>query len=106
MTDNVHWNSTGSGRNWTDPAPGEPGIDSYYVDPSGEVVLTPGGSEPTNDIYMVFKPGCSGSELLLIDESAGYDNRIFINGQVAIDNTNSVSGGTVLSAPGVNCPSG
>ncbi|WP_123539186.1 hypothetical protein [Halosimplex salinum] len=109
MTDNVHWNSVGGGLNWTDDPSDEPGKDAYTRSGS-DIILDPSGSEPTNDIYMVFKPGCSGSKLKIIDVSAGYTNRIYINGKVAVPdtypyNTGAKSTPVTLSAPAVNCPS-
>lgn len=116
MTDNVHWREgTGyDGYNWTDDPPSsnpEPGIDSYTID-GGSVNPEPAGSEPTNDIYLVFKPGCSESEMQIVDVDAGYDNRIYVNGDVAIedtfdysrDNASRVDPPVEIDAPGVNCP--
>jgi len=118
MTDNVHWNSGGGApaENWTDDPSGEPGIDSYSIKSTGsgnELVTETAGSEPTNDIYMVFKPGCSGSELRIITVEAGYHNRVYVNGNVAVPDTYDYSTANsspdptpvTLNAPGVNCPS-
>lgn len=108
MTDNVHWQSgtNYNGLNWTDEPPGEPGKNSYYVN-GNDVVMTPGGSEPTNDIYIVFKPGCSKSKLKIIGVSAGYTNRIYVNDKVAVPNTKPYNDASktpkTLDAPAVEC---
>jgi sulfur carrier protein ThiS len=115
MTDNVHWKyaDAGGSLNWTDDPTGAPGSDSYEIDDStGDLLLRPDDSEPTNDIYMVFKPGCSGSDLKIVDVSAGYHNTIYVNGQVAVPDTYEYSQHNddrteppvELSAPAVNCP--
>jgi hypothetical protein len=112
MTDNVHWKSVGGGLNWTDDPSGAPGSDAYKIDDTtGDLLLRPADSEPTNDIYMVFKPGCSQSELKVVDVSAGYHNRIYVNDQVAIPDTAPYNSGAkstpkLLTAPAVNCPTG
>lgn len=115
MTDNVHWDGSGGApsANWTDDPSSEPGKDAFEIS-GDDLVLKPSGSEPTNDIYMVFKPGCSGSKLKIVDVSAGYHNRIYVNGKVAVSNTydysthNSAASSTpvTLNAPAVNCPTG
>ena len=107
MTDNVHRPGVPSGNgalNWSDPPPGNPGAGSYSIS-NGQVQPTPSGSEPTNDIYLVFNPGCSGSEIKLVAESAGYDNQITLNGAVVIPNTNTATQNTVISAPAISCGS-
>ncbi|WP_436932421.1 hypothetical protein [Halosimplex halobium] len=117
MTDNVHWKSVGGGLNWTDDPTGAPGSDAYSISSTGsgnDLVLEPSGSEPTNDIYMLFKPGCSGSTLKILDVSAGYHNRIYVNDRVAVPDTYTYSRynpsrtdpPVELSAPAVNCPTG
>ena len=110
MTDNVHWNNAPTWAppgtyNWSDDPPPsrDPGNNSYKVN-GNNVVPTPGGSEPTNDIYMLFKPGCDQSQIVILDERAGYDNQITIEGTVAIPNTNSITEGTVYNVSGVYCP--
>jgi len=117
MTDNVHMKGNANGLNWTDDPDKAYGKDAYDLASTGsgnEIVPKTGSStEPTNDIYMVFKPGCSGSKLKIIDVVAGYHNRIYINGQIAVSDTFDYSqyngARTVppveLSAPAVNCPS-
>ena len=105
MTDNVHRPGVPSGNgalNWSDPPPGDPGTDSYEI-VDNEVQPTPTGSEPTNDIYMVFKPGCSGSQIRVVAESADYDNQILMQGSVVVPNTSTVSMGTTLPAPAIDC---
>jgi len=111
MTDNVHWKSGTNydSYNWTDEPPGEPGIDSYTID-DGDVVPQPGGSEPTNDVYVVFKPGCDGSKLKIVDVSAGYHNQLLVDGKVAVPDTRPYNDDPsklpkTLDAPAVSCPS-
>ncbi len=110
MTDNVHWNSAPAwappGKyNWSDDPPPsrDPGADSYEIN-GNSLNKTPGGSEPTNDIYMIFKPGCDKSQIKIVGESAGYDNQITIEGNVAIPNTNTVTIGKTYNVSGVFCP--
>ncbi|ELZ24953.1 hypothetical protein C475_11970 [Halosimplex carlsbadense 2-9-1] len=114
MTDNVHWklDDAGGDLNWTDDPTRAYGSDAYSIKDTGsgnDLKLEPDDSEPTNDIYMVFKPGCSGSKLKVIDVDAGYHNKVYINDQVAIPDTAPYDSGTkptpkLLNAPGVNCP--
>lgn len=117
MTDNVHKTGNAGGLNWTDDPDKAYGKDAYNVESTGggnEIEpITGDSTEPTNDIYMVFEPGCSGSRLKIIDVVAGYNNRIYINGQVAVPDTYAYSEYNAsrteppveLDAPAVNCPS-
>jgi|GEM_PF-2048130 len=116
MTDNVHNRTNANGLNWTDDPSKAYGKNAYTIHSTGsgnEInPITGSSTEPTNDIYMVFKPGCSGSRLKIIDVVAGYNNRIYVNGQVAVSDTYDYSDfngsrtdpPVELSAPAVNCP--
>lgn len=75
---------------------------SYHVDSNGNLNPTPGGSEPTNDVYMVFQPGCQQSQFKYVTKDAAYDNHILLNGQLLFVADGS-SLGTTYSAPGVQC---
>jgi len=76
-----------------------------------EVVPTPqNGSvsnsevEPTNDIYLLFHPGCSESTMVMLTERASYDNEILLGDTVIIDDTNTFGDGeTVTGDFGVTC---
>jgi len=116
MVDNVHWENApkasahpevdaGDYYNWTDSPPTglDIGSGAFSVADGGSINPTPSGSEPTNDAYLVFKPGCDGSKFVFVDETAGYDNRIYLGGTEIISNTNTATKGTVFSAPGVKC---
>jgi len=117
MVDNVHWSDvpdatltnvpSGEYYNWTDSPPSglDPGSNSFTVNGGTVETNSTDATEPTNDIYFAFKPGCDESTLKFIDESAGYDNDIYLKGTKIIDNTNSVSNST-FDAPGVECPEG
>lgn len=76
--------------------------DSFEVDGSGNLSPTPGGSEPTNDVYMVFKPGCDSSDFLYVDKRAAYDNDIYLDGDFLFEDSET-AGGQTFSAPGVEC---
>ena len=76
--------------------------DSFTVDGSGNVSPTPGGSEPTNDVYMVFKPGCTQSQFVYIDKSAAYDNHIYLDDNLLFIDSNT-SPGQTFTGPGVDC---
>jgi len=109
MTDNVHWRTANAhpSLNWTDPPPSgaTPGQGTYHLDASDDIVTTPsqGAGEPTNDLYMVFEPGCDGSEVLLVNEEAGYDNWIMMDGEPVIEGTDGESDNS-FSAPAIPCP--
>jgi len=85
-------------------APPDAGADSYGIQ-GDQVVPTPGSSEPTNDIYLVFSPGCDQSTLKLVDVQASYDNSILLGDTVVIDDT-STAVETTYDAPGVTCTGG
>lgn len=75
---------------------------SYSVDASGNVSPTPSGSEPTNDVYMVFQPDCDQSQFLYVDKEASYDNHIYLDGDLLFVDSDT-SPETTFSAPGVQC---
>lgn len=119
MVDNVHWTDVPDPSldpvpsdqyyNWTDDPPSglDPGSDAYSIEDDGSVdPIDTDETEPTNDIYIVFQPGCDGSEVVFVDESAGYDNQIYLDGTQIIDNTNDDIEGETFSAPAVDCPDG
>ena len=117
MVDNVHWKdvpdpgihpevSAGTQYNWTDDPPSGLAIGSnaYDVAGDGTITTTPSGSEPTNDVYMVFKPGCERSKLKFVENNAGYSNEIYLEGTRIIDNASDASiEGQTFAAPGVEC---
>jgi len=117
MVDNVHWNDVpdpsahsevpaGQQYNWTDDPPSglAPGENSVTVQSDGTLVTDSSSStEPTNDVFLVFKPGCEGSRLKFIKNDAGYDNRIYLDGSVIVDDANAATEGQVFTAPGVEC---
>ena len=87
--------------NYDADAPPDAGVDSFEIK-GDDVVPTPGGSEPTNDSYLVFSPGCDRSTLKLVDVRASYENDILLGDQIVIDNTNTATKGE-YEAPGVTC---
>jgi flagellin-like protein len=117
LVDNVHWTdvpdpsahpevSAGTQYNWTDDPPGglAIGSDAYSVAADGTLTTTPAGSEPTNDVYMVFKPGCEESTLKFIENNAGYSNEVYLEGARIIDDASDPSiEGQTFTAPGVEC---
>ena len=116
MVDNVHWTdvpnpaahpsvSAGDRYNWTDDPPAglTTGADSYRLDDGHIVTNSSTATEPTNDVFLVFKPGCEASTLKFIEQNAGYANRISLNGTVIIDDASSAAPGQTFTAPGVPC---
>lgn len=118
MVDNVHWEDvpdpgldpvpSDQYYNWTDSPPDglDPGADSFSVTGNDVEPINEDSTEPTNDIYVLFKPGCDQSKVVFIEESAGYDNRIYQSGEVIIENTNDAATGETFEAPGLHCPEG
>jgi len=125
LTDNVHWPNVPSGTsaNWTTP-PGTVGesVDKTYtlesgpngreVQPISTVYYDDAGNntdEPTNDIYMVFKPDCPSSTLKIVAQQGGYNNTIYLNGERIVNDTNALGNGDdvdvdparTFEAPGV-----
>lgn len=88
-------------NDWDDDAPEL--TQAYKIQGTDVVPNASGSNEPTNDIYMVFSPGCDQSKLKFIDDRAGYSNDILVDGTKVIDNTNTATEGKVFDAPGVQC---
>lgn len=84
-----------------DPPEGN-GADSFEI-VGDQVVARPGGSEPTNDIYLVFSPGCQESKLKLVDVRASYANDVLLGDTIVVEDTSAASVPTVYNAPGVTC---
>lgn len=116
LVDNVHWEEApdpGSHSevdadeyyNWTDSPPTglATGEDSYEVVDGNLSTDSGAGTEPTNDIFLVFKPGCEESTLLLADVNAGYDNEVYMNDERIIDDTSTAPTPHEFTAPGVEC---
>jgi len=61
---------------------------SFRIDGEQVVPDTSSSNEPTNDIFFVVKPYDDRTELKFLAESAGYDNRIWFDDEVLIENTN------------------
>jgi len=119
MVDNVHMTNvpdpskhpevdSGNYYNWTDEPPAglTPGASSFNI--NGNDVDPVGGdaTEPTNDIYILFKPGCDQSKVVFLEENHSYDNRLYQDGTVVIENTDGQPGGKEFTAPGLGCPEG
>lgn len=117
MVDNVHWTdvpkpsahpsvAAGTYYNWTDDPPAglTTGANSYSIAGS-DVVIHPSdpSTEPTNDVFLLFKPGCDRSTVVFLGESAGYANDVYLDGTKVIDDTNAASPGQRFTAPGVEC---
>ena len=125
MADNVHWNNApdwpgvaNSGDlNWTDPVPDgrDPGADNYEIhgtdfEPHPNS-LGPGDGEPTNDVYMLFEPGCDQSRLKIVYYQGGYDNSINMQGTEIVANTKNaaptdpddIDAAPIYTAPGIPC---
>ena len=109
LTDNVHWDTAPAyqgGLNWTDapPAGRDPGSSAYSVSGSTVSPINDPSTEPTNDVYLLFKPGCDGSEVKLIDNFAGYENQILLDGTVVVPDASDPSAvGTTFAAPAIPC---
>ncbi len=126
MVDNVHYGDIPKPSNhesvdpdkyynWTDDPPSglDPGEDAFNIttNSSGVNKVIPRDSnddeyEPTNDVYIVFQPGCEQSTVKFVNESAGFDNEIYKDGELVIPNTNDATEGQTFSAPGTGCPNG
>jgi hypothetical protein len=97
--DNVHWN-----YDWQDepPASIRAAMPNAYEIQGGNVVVNGSAVEPTNDVYMVFKPGCTESKFKFISMSGGYNNQILFDG-VEMFRTDATTAGTVYTRRGVDC---
>jgi hypothetical protein len=82
-------------------------LDGYSIDSNGDITITAGGAnsiEPTDDIWLVFKPGCDSSKFKYVGQATGYtENEIFLNGEKIIDDLNEVSEGDEFTTDGVEC---
>jgi len=117
MVDNVHWEdaphqdhhaavSSGDYYNWSDapPAGVTTGADSYEIDDGDLQPKTTTATEPTNDVFIVFKPGCDQSTLILSEVEAGYENDVYMGEERIVDDTSSASvPQTFPDAPAVEC---
>jgi hypothetical protein len=73
-----------------------------YDRSGGDISVNGSAIEPTNDVYMVFKPGCDNSQVKFLAMSGSYNNQILIDGTPAF-RTNDASSGQIYQAPGVEC---
>jgi len=124
LVDNVHWEDAPHPDHhaavndtvyydWDDPPPDITlGADSYRIE-DGEVNPRTGlnSTEPTDDVFMVFKPGCERSELKFIGQDAGYGSQIYRNDELIVSDTSKFEydpdeEGPTFDAPGVDCPGG
>lgn len=114
MVDNVHWTdvpdpdshsevSEGTYYDWDDDPPFDVGRDSFEVVDGAVVTYDTSATEPTNDVFLVFKPGCDQSRFKIVAESAGYDNEIYFEDEKIVDNTNDIDTDKVYTASGVKC---
>jgi hypothetical protein len=87
---------------WNAEPSGTPGEDAFTVDTNGDLTVTPSGSEPTNDLYLIFKPGCDESEFKYIDQDAAYNNQVLLDGS-ELFRSDDASEGTTYTGPGVDC---
>lgn len=109
LVDNVHAGGAGD-LNWTDapPAGTDPGEGNYEID-GDQVEPEPygGSGEPTNDVYIVFEPGCDKSRMKIVGIEAGYENSILMDGTVIADDVNNANQDThidtIYDAPGIPC---
>jgi len=58
--------------------------------------------EPTDDVYMAFKPGCSESQFKFLRMEGGYNNQILLDG-TELFRTDDASEGQIYTGPGVDC---
>jgi len=65
--------------------------------------MSGGTQDGANDVFLVFKPGCTESKLKFSNEEVGYNNDVYLNETMIIDTVNTATTGTVFSAPGVKC---
>jgi hypothetical protein len=76
--------------------------DTVSVADDGSLVPDPSGSEPTNDVYVVFKPGCQRSSFYYVTKRAGYDNHVLLDGETLFV-ANGRNQGKTFTGPGVTC---
>lgn len=117
LTDNVHWPDVPSGTSvgWDDSPASigytingnyslESGPDGREIRPDSEVyyddIAANRTDEPTNDIYMVFKPDCPTSKLRLVAQQGGYNNTIYLNDEMIVEDTADLgNSGTDIDPP-------
>ena len=95
--------------NWTDDPPEglNPGEDSFDVESDGTVDPdSVPSTEPTNDVFIAFQPGCDQSKVVFIKNTAGYNNRIYLEDTVIIEDASTAVSGDTFTAPPVDCPPG
>lgn len=98
--DNVH----GWGADWDDQPSDDVRTamaDAYEIR-GGNVAVNGSAAEPTNDVYMVFAPGCSESTFRFVRMQGGYNNQILLDG-TEMFRTSSTSPGTDYTRQGVDC---
>jgi len=96
--------NVGSVSDWrTDPseAEREEMAESFELD-GGDVRVTAGDVEPTDDVYMVFKPDCSESQFEFLRMQGGYNNQVLLDG-TELFRTDDASSGQVYTGPGIDC---
>jgi flagellin-like protein len=119
LVDNVHWAEAPDPShhseiddtyyNWTTEPPDIPlGSNAYSLDgPRLDPQSKDNETEPTNDVFMVFKPGCEESNLRLITQTAGYHNQIYLGDESIVDDASEPDNwNETFEAPGVDCPGG
>lgn len=74
---------------------------TYEVN-GNSVTPTPSGIEPTEDVYLLFKPGCDGSTLEFLEMDGSYNNQILLDGE-ELFRTDSATTGEEYDVPGVTC---
>ena len=100
----VFADNVGSVSDWrTEPSESERAemADSFELD-RGTVRVTASGVEPTDDIYMVFEPGCSESRFKFLRMQGSYNNQILLDGS-ELFRTDDATRGQVYTGPGLDC---
>lgn len=80
-------------------------LDAFSVDEGGNVDIEPhpNGVEPTEDVWVAFKPGCDQSKFMYLGEETAGDHSVMLNGATMIPSTDSTPTGTIYTADGVDC---
>ncbi|QLH75909.1 hypothetical protein HZS55_00695 [Halosimplex rubrum] len=100
----VFADNVGSVADWRSPPSDDERdemADAFEVD-GDSVRVTAGGVEPTDDVYMLFEPGCSESRFKFLRMQGGYNNQILIDG-TELFRTDDATTGQVYTGPGVDC---
>jgi len=116
MVDNVHRNGVPDpsshasdcgtkSYNWTDTPPSgpNPGADPYKITGNSITPIDTSATEPTNDVFLLFKPGCEQSTVKFLKNSAGYNNEVYLDDTLIIPDARDASSGETFTAPGVTC---